>query len=440
MKKTILVGICSVILILMFSKCYASSNLSVSNTSVTVGSTFKVTANVNDVASWQLYVNVTGPAKLKSGETSDGAGDTGTGKNGSRTLVSTYEVTGEGNITISFSGNTSGITTDGNIVKESINATKTVVGKAKTTTTTSSNTTSNSNTSSSNTTTSTTTKSSDAKIKALTVDVEGLNPSFKKDVTSYKLKVGNDVNKLSITLTLDDNGATYRITGNKNFKDGENVVKVIVTAENKTTTKTYKITVTKIPNLKLSSLNISNAEFVNEFDPDVYEYNLKDVESNIEKLDIKAIPASENTTVQIAGNDSLVTGDNVIKIVVADKGGEASKVYTLKVNKLAEAVETISDNTDAVEQNKYVDMLKHKMDVYKDKFGICCKIIKAKLTIILLYLLALFEFFQVIYLYRQLKAVNPDYDKIVIKRKNKDEKNNTTRRKVNIDIDIDDKK
>lgn len=310
--------------------------------------------------------------------------------------------------------------------------------KAKATNTTTPN---NSNTSSSNTNTTTTaittTKSSNAKIKALTVDVEGLAPSFKKDVTSYKLTVGNNINKLKMTMTLDDDGATYRITGNKDFKEGENIVKIIVTAENKTT-KTYKITVTKTTDLRLNTLVLANATLINEFDSDVYEYNLRDIESNINKLDINAIPINSNAIVKIAGNDSLTIGENIIKIVVYDKDEKASKVYTLKVNKLEEAIEAISDDAKIIEQNSYAEMLKDKIEIYKDKFGVYGNAIKLNATIILLYLLALIEFAQVIYLYKQLKNIDPSFDKIKIKKKETESKR-IKRRKVNIDIDIDDK-
>lgn len=423
MNKKIIGAITTFILIFFLNFCYAESKLDVSPQSVTVGETFKVTASVSKVGAWQMYVNVTGPAQLMSGTTSDPDGSTQDGMNGAKSIVSKYKVTGIGDITVSFTGNA----TDENVNKEIININKVVVGKEKVDTPTSKpkvNTTS-------------TNKSSNAKIKALTVNVEGLNPSFNKDKTNYKLEVGTDVSKLNMTISLDDNKATYRITGNKDFKDGENIVKIIVTAENKTT-KTYKITVTKTTDLRLNTLVLANATLINEFDSDVYEYNLRDIESNINKLDINAIPINSNAIVKIAGNDSLTIGENIIKIVVYDKDEKASKVYTLKVNKLEEAIEAISDDAKIIEQNSYAEMLKDKIEIYKDKFGVYGNAIKLNATIILLYLLALIEFAQVIYLYKQLKNIDPSFDKIKIKKKETESKR-IKRRKVNIDIDIDDK-
>ena len=60
----------------------------------------------------------------------------------------------------------------------------------------------------------------------------------------YKIKVKNDVKSLKLDVVLNDSSATYEVKGNENFKVGENVVEIIVKAENGDT-RTYTIKVTR---------------------------------------------------------------------------------------------------------------------------------------------------------------------------------------------------
>lgn len=270
----------------------------------------------------------------------------------------------------------------------------------------------------------TTKKSKNADIIGLTVNVEGLSPKFDKDKTSYKLKVGSDIEKLRLGISLDDSRATYRVTGNKNFKTGENTVKIIVTAEDAKTTKTYKIVVDKEPDLTLESLVVENGELTKEFDAGVLEYTLKDIDENVKSLKINAVAKSEESLVVIEGNENLVAGENTVKIIVSTEDNKYSKTYILKVNK-KEAVPTISENVEEeiVEENSLIGGI----------FGEDEEKIKQNITIIALYLLAIVEFVQVVYLYKKLREANPDYERITLKKDK--EKDEYKRRKVDIEID-----
>lgn len=424
MKKQIVILIMVACMLFMINTADAASSLSVSSSSVTVGGTFTITARVSNVASWGMNVSVTGPAKYVSGTLQD-ANTTDNALNGSKTITAKYQVTGAGTITVSFTGDA---THENGIDTETITINKTVVGKAKVVAPV---TTPTKTTTTTKTPTVTTKKSSEARLNALTVNVEGLTPSFNKDKTSYKLNVDNSVNKLIMTLSLKDNKATYKITGNKDFKLGENIVKIKVTAENRTTTKTYTIKVNKTPDLTLSSLTVSNAELMKEFDPNVLEYKLKDITEDIKKLDINAATTSDAATVKIAGNDSLVAGENIIKIVVSDESGKYTRVYTLIVNKIA-TVPVISENVEDVGEVVEQDSL---MEEIIDFLGMKDEKIRQNITIVALYLLSLLEFIQVIYLYKQLKTINPDFDKIT--RRGQVNKDSIPARRRAVDIDID---
>lgn len=76
------------------------------------------------------------------------------------------------------------------------------------------------------------------------LEIDGYEVKFDKEVYEYKIKVKSDVTSLDIKALAEDYRSRVEITGNENFKKGENVVTITVTAENGTT-KEYKIVVEK---------------------------------------------------------------------------------------------------------------------------------------------------------------------------------------------------
>lgn len=84
--------------------------------------------------------------------------------------------------------------------------------------------------------------SSDNYIKSLIIT--GYDIEFDKNTYEYSITVKSDVSSLDLTVLLNSDAATYYIEGNNNFKVGENIVKIVVTAENGTT-RTYTIKVNK---------------------------------------------------------------------------------------------------------------------------------------------------------------------------------------------------
>ena len=85
-------------------------------------------------------------------------------------------------------------------------------------------------------------KSSDSKIKYL--EIEGYKIEFDPNKYEYSIKVKNNVKSLNLNVVLNDSNATYEVFGNENFKVGENTVKIVVTAEDGSTS-TYTINVTR---------------------------------------------------------------------------------------------------------------------------------------------------------------------------------------------------
>lgn len=420
----------SLIICFSITNIYAacSSSISASSKSITVGSSVTITAKTT-AGAWNLELSGEGQSKGLVGQTTTtGSASASTSLTFKPSKAGTYTFYLKGDITDYDTDATENVSKSVTVTVKEKEAPKQETQTQKPTTTQTTKPNNTTTTTKKPSTTTTTKKSKNADVIGLTVNVEGLSPKFDKDKTSYTLKVGSDVEKLRLGISLDDSRATYRVTGNKNFKTGENTVKIIVTAEDAKTTKTYKIVVDKEPDLTLESLSIENGELTKEFDAGVLEYTLKDIDENVQSLKINAVAKSEESIVAIEGNESLVAGENLIKVIVSTEDNKYSKTYTLKVNK-KEAVPTISENVEEkiVEENSLIEGL---FDGDDEK-------LKQNITIIALYLLAIVEFVQVVYLYKQLRSANPDYERITLKKDK--EKEEAKRRRV-VDIEIDDSK
>ena len=100
---------------------------------------------------------------------------------------------------------------------------------------------------------------------------------------------------------------------------GENTVEIKVTAEDGTT-RTYKINVTKGDTenndlgLGLSELTIDGYTLTPEFSTGVYEYKLDISNPSITSINVNAKSNNENAVIEIAGNQELKLGENIVTI------------------------------------------------------------------------------------------------------------------------------
>ena len=85
--------------------------------------------------------------------------------------------------------------------------------------------------------------SSDATLQALTLSGVTLSPEFNSATTAYTAEV-EDIETTTVEATVTHPGATVAGTGEKTLRVGDNVISVMVTAEDGTTTMTYTVTVT----------------------------------------------------------------------------------------------------------------------------------------------------------------------------------------------------
>lgn len=178
-------------------------------------------------------------------------------------------------------------------------------------------------------------ESNNKNLESLTLgDGLELTPAFSSDVTEYTLTVGDDVTSIDVTGVAEDENAKVEVTGNDNLLMGENTIEIKVTAEDGTE-RTYTITVTKgeagetvVNGIGLSELSVEGYTLSPEFSSNVYEYTLDVPDTSVTNLTINAKSNLETAVIEIAGNNELVLGENIITILVKSENedGEAETV------------------------------------------------------------------------------------------------------------------
>lgn len=178
-------------------------------------------------------------------------------------------------------------------------------------------------------------KSSNKSLSSLSIEGVEISPSFDEDITQYTAKVDGDVTELKINAKAENSKAKVIVEGNKNLTEGDNVIKIKVTAEDETT-RTYFITVTvgegivTDNSLKLSELKIERVNFEGNFNPDTYNYQLS-LNSYVDKLDITATPSKADATVEIIGNQDFKEGKNTVTILLTSADGKETATYQIEV-------------------------------------------------------------------------------------------------------------
>ena len=229
LKRIVLLLVFVFSIILLNTKVNAASlSISTSKSTVAPGETFTVTVTLSN-----------GAGTVSSG------GKTEWLDNSSFSYTKTAP--SSGSVTITASGTVADYTTEKD---QSVSASKTVTvvvpssgGGSSSSGGSSSNSGGSSSKSSSNTTNKTTKKEepkeeekSDVKtLSQLAVEGQELLPEFDVDVKEYKVNVTNEITEINITATPTDSNATVEIEGNKELKEGENIVKITVTAEDEST-------------------------------------------------------------------------------------------------------------------------------------------------------------------------------------------------------------
>lgn len=78
-------------------------------------------------------------------------------------------------------------------------------------------------------------------LEMLAVQEEFLNPAFDSNVTNYEIEVSNDVTNLNILAIPEDEEAQVEIKGANQLRLGNNTIEIVVTSQDNSTQKIYRI-------------------------------------------------------------------------------------------------------------------------------------------------------------------------------------------------------
>ena len=196
-------------------------------------------------------------------------------------------------------------------------------------------------------------------LKSLRLNVEGIVPDFETDIYDYSLTLPEqlkEIKDIEVLPIAENENAKIEVSGNKNLKDGLNIINVVVTNHEKR--QEYKIKVTKTQNLEMANTNLENlaieyAILSPEFNEQITRYNTQ-VANEINQLNILAIPENEKGKVEILGNNNLNEGNNKIEIKVTAPNGFTQRIYEINVYKRNKQEETI--------YNQEVDKVKKRLE------------------------------------------------------------------------------
>mgnify|MGYP005798596403 FL=1 len=181
------------------------------------------------------------------------------------------------------------------------------------------------------------TNKSNADLKSLRVDIEGIVPTFDKNVKQYYLNIQNTINNIDVLAVAENPKSSIEITGNTNLKDGLNVISIKVVSEDKTQENIYNINVTKTANLDTANTNLETLAIENvllnpPFDNTITHYDIE-ISNSTTQLNILAVSENENASTSISGNNDLKEGNNQIVISVTASNGFTKKYFIINAYK-----------------------------------------------------------------------------------------------------------
>ena len=197
--------------------------------------------------------------------------------------------------------------------------------------------------------------SSNNNLSSLKSSVGTFDIAFDKDVTVYTLTVPYDTESVILSGGLEDINSVvdglieYKLTEDKTVA---NITVTSESGEKKVYTvyiiKEAKPVVTPVvyyysSNNYLKTLEIEGYEIT--FDKETLEYKIK-VKSDVTSLDIKAIPESNKSRVEITGNEKFKKGNNTVTIIVTAEDG-STREYKITVDKEADKKDALTEIEDS---------------------------------------------------------------------------------------------
>lgn len=223
---------------------------------------------------------------------------------------------------------------------------------------------------------------SSVKIKGYTLKDSDGNEGFSSDKFDYSTTVAKEDTNEKITVIAEDDNVKSIVATINNAEEsydlvsgqaselplstsGTTTIKIVVTAQDGTTTKTYTIVVTN--NKKGSNVNLKNVILnVGDYTFDPAEDTTKvRVDQNVTSIKVTPMPEDSKAKVTVDGTEFLESPISIslkgaqkteISIKVKSEDGKESKTYTLEVYRVDTADwEDDSDNDDPSESDQFYD-------------------------------------------------------------------------------------
>lgn len=186
--------------------------------------------------------------------------------------------------------------------------------------------------------------SDDTLIGSLYVENYTIQPTFSRTDYNYNLTVPSNVTSVNVVATKGDKKQTITGTGRRQLEYGANRVRVVVTAQNKST-RTYEIMITRTDNrtgdTSLKSLSVSNTPIKYEKNKNVYEAT---VSKSVDSVMLTGRTTDPNATLIGTGQKKLKVGLNSFTLTVKSSGGKEQK-YTINIIRSNEELQTIKKSS-----------------------------------------------------------------------------------------------
>ncbi len=197
---------------------------------------------------------------------------------------------------------------------------------------------------------------SEARLRDLEVSGTQLQPRFNAQVLSYRVDLPHTSETATLRLSALDSSASIDVdpadadflaSGYQVDLDvGNNLVTIIVTAEDGATTRTYALTIVRATppssDASLSALGVTGAELSPAFDPQVLDYQVATEHEN-SQITLSLQPAHAGAYYAVSSSDAdrgaeghqlnLDVGDNQVAIVVTAEDGATNRRYRLTINR-----------------------------------------------------------------------------------------------------------
>ena len=190
-------------------------------------------------------------------------------------------------------------------------------------------------------------------LSILRLNRAGMLPDFNPNIKEYYIIVGEEINNLEVTAVPENEDDKVIIEGNDNLKNGLNTITVRVTSKNNISEE-YKIYVTKTSNREeanasLENLAVEGYTLSPNFQNQVLNYKIE-VNENIDKLNILAIPENYDAKVEIKENASINLNsqkENIVTVIVTAPNKITFRKYEIVVSKkVQESINNSENNED----------------------------------------------------------------------------------------------